>query len=282
MKTKIIQQFIFLFLTASYLHAAKNVDFYATESSSMDSGMIQMTTDHFYSQFQTIDGYLVIDHRKDHFSLEKATSNISFYAQIQQSSEGGWLCTLNAIKASENKNFSSTKKYDSYYMILLDAKASLESLLSNFSGNVKPLENTFAETPAEEIPLEDTAKENILDIESLSGTWAGENYIDKILILRSGKGVIVYKNGAIMNVSVTIQDKNVHIVQTGRSNASYFPELPRAVALKNAGSAPPVEWNLTYNSQGFLEGNKKTLVENEDTSEGVSSALVKVSWQRRK
>ncbi|MCR5218102.1 hypothetical protein [Treponema sp.] len=275
MKIRNIQQFIFLFLTACSLHAAQNVDFYATESSSQDTGMIQMTTDHFYSQFQTIDGYVVIDHRKDHYSPDKAGSNIAFYAEIQEAPEGGWICTLNALKGDSKKAVTSTKKYDSYYMILLDAKPSLENLLSNLAGKA------VQETPQVQKETAPVQKAHT-DIENLSGTWAGEDFIDKILILRSGKGVIIYKNGAIMNVSVEIEDKNVHIKQTGRSNASYFPELPRATALKNAASAPPVEWKLTLTPDGKLQGEKNTLVEDEDSPGGVAEGIVKVIWQRRK
>lgn len=275
MKNRYFLQLIILTTTAALSHAATQVDFYATESTSQDTGMIQMTTDHFYSQFQTIDGYIVIDHRKDHFSMEEATSNISFYAEIQESPEGGWICTLNAVKAAENKNVSSTKRYESYYMILLDAKPSLENLLANLSGNTKASDISHEQKNTH-------AEERHTDIEILAGTWAGEEFIDKILILRSGKGVIIYKNGAIMNVSVSIDGSTVHIVQTGRSNASYFPELPRAAALKNAASAPPIEWNLILTADGALEGSKQTLIQNGSSPSEVKKGTVEVIWQRRK
>ena len=160
-------------------------------------------------------------------------------------------------------------------MILLDAKPSLENLLSNLSGNTK----VSVSQPEQKDNHED---ERHTDIEILAGTWAGEEFIDKILILRSGKGVIIYKNGAIMNVSVSIDGSSVHIVQTGRSNASYFPELPRAAALKNAASAPPVEWNLVLTAGGSLEGSKQTLIQNGNSPSEVKKGTVNVVWQRRK
>ena len=160
-------------------------------------------------------------------------------------------------------------------MILLDAKPSLENLLANLSGNTRASDISHEQKNTH-------AEERHTDIEIHAGTWAGEEFIDKILILRSGKGVIIYKNGAIMNVSVSIDGSTVHIVQTGRSNASYFPELPRAAALKNAASAPPIEWNLILTADGALEGSKQTLIQNGSSPSEVKKGTVEVIWQRRK
>ena len=108
-----------------------------------------------------------------------------------------------------------------------------------------------------------------------------QDHIEKILILRGGRGFVIFENGASMNVSVEEAGSSVKITQTSRPNASFFPELPRALALKNAAQSQPVEWNLTLTEDGSLKGSKTTLVESRSSDTGVSRGTVDVEWKRR-
>lgn len=271
---------ILMTLAASF---ADTVEFFATVSSSADDNMIKMTTDLLYTQFQSLDGYSVSDKRTEVFTPPSDSPNISFYADIQEDYDGGWICTLNAYRME--KNVSVTKKYDSYYKILMDSKASIENLLLNLTENS---ELKKQEEPAEK-DSEDEKKEEANPIlrqrnpvmDSLAGTWTGEELIEKILILRGGRGFIVFKNGASMNIliSVSTDGNSVTVKQNGKSNASFFPELPRQEALKNAATASPIEWNLVF-SGNTLEGTKRTLIADKKSSTGVSEGTVNVSWTK--
>lgn len=231
-----------------------------------------MTTDLFYTQFLSLDDYVINDKRDTKYEAAIAnTSNISFYAEIQEDANNNWECTLNAIKLNENKNVSSTKKYSSYYKILLDAKASLENLLLNLSDNNSNIENQFKQT--------DINQDNL---DSLTGNWKGEEQIDKILILRGGRGFIVFKNGASMNVSVKKNNNKIEIKQESKPNASFFPELPRQVALKNASSAPPIIWEFTLTGNNVLKGKKHTLQQDNTDLEKVISIIQPVTWTKIK
>ncbi len=263
---------------AAFAFSAETVDFFATVSSSKDSNMIKMTTDLFFAQFQTVDGYSVNDRRNENYDPGAETRNISFYAEIQEDTDGGWLCTLNAIKADGKQNVSSTKKYDTYYKILLDAKPSLENLLQNLSGNIQLPSQPEPQNQESQEPQTSSANEN--SIEAIAGTWTGEPLIEKILILRGGRGFVIFKNGASMNISITVQGNSIKIKQNGKPNASFFPEIPRQEALKNAANAAPVEWNMKL-SGNTLSGKKTTLVENKNSPGGISQGEVEVSWTKR-
>ena len=115
----------------------------------------------------------------------------------------------------------------------------------------------------------------------LAGTWSGEELIEKILILRGGRGFIVFKNGASMTISVSIEGESVTVKQYGKSNASFFPELPRQEALKIAATASPIEWKLKLDGN-TLAGTKKTLVADKKSSTGVSEGVVNVSWVKQR
>lgn len=271
---------------ALQVFSASEVDFYATESSSSDASMVKMTTDLFFTQLMSLEGYIVNDCRDKHYQEGVTDSrNIIFFAEIQETEENQWLCTLNAINLRENKNVSSTKKYESSYKILLDAKSTLENLLKNLSSGTA---NSITDTLPHEIPQAElipetpaVSPEDDFSLETLAGTWGGENLVEKILILRSGKGFVIFKNGASMNIEVKVSGKNVTVTQTSRSNASFFPELDRQNALKNAANAKPITWELTVSDDFTLSGIKNTLLTDTSSAQGVSYGTVNVEWKKK-
>lgn len=259
---------------------AETIDFYATVSTSTDAGMIKMSTDILYTQLQTMDGYTVIDRRNENYNPANNSQNISFYAEIQEKSSGSWTCTLNAFKSEAA--FSSTKEYDSYYKILMDAKASLENFMLNLSGNIVIPGQESSETVSrenEDGPARPNVRKHNPIMDTIAGTWEGEELTDKILILRGGRGFIIFKNGATMNISVSVEGSDVTIKQKGKPNASFYPSLPRQDALKNAASASPIEWNFKLEGK-TLTGIKKTLVSDKKSSTGVSEGNVNATWTK--
>ena len=117
----------------------------------------------------------------------------------------------------------------------------------------------------------------------LAGTWGGEENINKIVIMRSGRGFVIFKNGASMNILIKIQkaesDTKVIITQESRPNASFFPELPRTVALQAAKEAEPIEWTLSLLNDNTLSGTKKTLTLASDNQTSMSK--LNVTWHRK-
>ena len=274
----------------SALHAEDLlVDYYGVVSASSDTNMLKMAQDVFYTQLKSIDGIIVDDKRPD---ISKASSEIPvfiktnakiyFYAEISDDkTETGqplWNCRFNAVTSSDGITHTATENYESYYKILVGAKNAIEKVLSDLRA------------PAPEFAAAD--KENIatdfktgVDIESLAGTWNGEPYADKIIILRGGRGFVIFKNGATMNIKISVKkakidgkDTNLEIAQVGKSNASFFPELSREQALACAAKASPITWNFTLTSADTLEGIKNTVI---PTNDGTEQGTVNSSWTRR-
>ncbi len=266
--------FCILLILFAKLYAASTVDFFATKSSSKDINMITMTTDLFFTQFTSMAGYTVFDRRDTVYEKGiDSSSNIIFYSEIEESGDGNWVCTLNAINSANDKNLNITKTYASYYKILLDAKTSLENLLASLEG--KGTVESVQTAPKTGLS---PSKANI---EELAGTWTGESLIDKIVILRGGKGFVIFKNGATMNIAVSTEGSNVVIKQTGKPNASFFPELPRDLALKNVMNAQPVLWTLSLLDSQTLSGSKTTLIEDASSANGVSEGNLQVEWKKK-
>ncbi|MBR6078686.1 MAG: hypothetical protein IKQ66_04755 [Treponema sp.] len=257
------------FLGIQSAAAQKTVDFFSTVSSSEDTDMIDMTTNLFFTQMQGLDGYIVTDKRDREFTgTGDFTADLAFFAEIQEI-EGGWMCTLNTVDRQSARAVQETKTYASYYKILLDAKSSLENVLNNIDSQSSEKQGGDSGSTSMQ-----------LNLDTLAGTWTGDSLIDKIVILRGGKGFVIFKNGASMNITVAINGNAVTVIQKGRSNASFYPELTREVALQNAATASPIRWDLKVIDSQKMTGTKTTLAEDKKSSTGASAKTSEVEWTK--
>ena len=143
----------------------------------------------------------------------------------------------------------------------MDAKNEVTKFIDKLNSSVN--QSSFTEITSNN---NSSLSENSVSIESLSGTWTGEEFIDKIVILRGGRGFVIYQNGASMNISLKIENGNLIATQISKSNASYFPEISREKALELAPTAEPIEWKLNIKNSSELEGTKYTLTEKNQNS----------------
>ena len=239
----------------------RQVYFFGAVSSSSDSSMIKLTEDLFFTQLMSLDDFSVTDKRSQTWNesvLEelKDSGDIILHAEIQETENGGWLCKLEAFDTRGNHNSVISKVYEGYYKILMDAKTTLKAVLAKAVSG--------------------------LTLDSVSGTWKGDSLIDKIVILRGGRGFVIYQNGASMNIEVSISGNTLTAKQAGKPNASFFPDLPRQVALVAAQSADPIEWKMHLENNETLTGTKLTLVVSDDSaSSTVEKALIPVTWSRQ-
>jgi hypothetical protein len=272
---------VLIAVTAQAQTGKQSLAFYAAAADAADINVVTMAQDLFYNQLLALDTYIVLDHRDIVYSdtMLAAPDNqnvILFYAEITQSG-GGWDCTLHAKLPGSEREAAAAKHYDSYYRILTDAKTSLTAVLQSLEmagpGNGAGVSGVSgAAGPSWAVPT----------LETLAGNWQGEPYVDKIVILRGGRGFVIYKNGASMNISVKIQGDTVSVIQESKQNASFFPDLAREAALVVAQTAPPMEWAFRLDSQGRLAGTKKTVqpLSQVGGNPYYRSVEIPVTWER--
>lgn len=284
---------VIILLSPLAAETIRNVDFFGVVSADADSNMVKMTEDLYYAQLGEITSLTVVDKRASGFAqkylaegkpdFSAATSPLVFYALIEKSSQdaGKWICILNIADSATGDIHSYSKEYDSYYKILMESKASLQTVFQQLltpQQTALPPEST-GNTPA--LPSADAGTSAPqVSTDALAGTWGGEDYIDKIVILRGGRGFIIFKNGATMNIAVAVNqaEKKVVVTQSGKANASFFPDLPRKTALEAATTALPIQWNLSLENSNTLSGTKSTLVPSGD---GAETGTVSVTWTRK-
>lgn len=252
------------------------IGFFMAVSDSSDTATINLTQDLYFQKLSLLPNVVVSDLRETNFSSANLSdySNLDFifYPEIQENGTG-WKCIFHATKVSSNQNYFSEKTYDSYYMILMDAKNEVTKFIEtlNSSENQSLSVENLTDNSSSSLG-------NSISIESLSGTWVGEDFIDKIVILRGGRGFVIYQNGASMNISIKIEDGKLIATQTSKSNASYFPEISREKALELAPTAEPIKWKLNIKNSTELEGTKYTLTEKSQNSPEFSNIPVK--WKK--
>lgn len=279
-----------MFLLPKAYTAPLYIDYYGVVSQSSETNILKMAQDIFYTQLNSIENVSVDDKRKDagttlqatpDFSTT-ATPHIAFYAEIAEEiidTAKEWQCTFIAFQAESQQTYTKTEKYSSYYKILANAKPAIEAVLEKLSAT-NASETQFA------IPA--PAATSGIKTEALAGTWTGESDIDKIILLRGGKGFVIFKNGASMNIKVTITNSDsagnitdLKIVQDAKPNASFFPALPRNVALENAASAAPITWTFHVTDSKTLSGTKTTLVASSESPTGAISGTQEVTWEKK-
>ncbi len=294
----------YLFLFSIFLASTESYDlyFYGVVTNINDDSMIKITQDLFSAQIRNINSINLIDKRdsgfqdfydtlpadspeEEYFSLlpsdgTESENSLAFFTEIYRpDTDDSWECSFFLKNISTGQITRLKKKYDSYYKILTDAKFSLQELITNSTG----IEISDSNLPAmKQKPVRQEISS--LSLDSIVGTWYGEKEVSKIIIMRSGRGFVIFSNGASMNISVVLEqegsEKKLHIVQEGNFNASFFPGLERKEVLNYADKAPPIEWNMVLSEDGTLKGKKTTLVS--ETGSAIVVSDIDVVWSKTK
>ena len=285
---------VFLTVVQSFFATPLQIDYYGVISSSADSNMLKMAQDFFFTQLNAIDGVSVQDKRQNPGTVlssvpdtsSTSAPKIAFYAEIKEDKKDEsavfWNCSFFAGLPDSlgGTTYQKSKNYDSYYKMLTNSKDTIHELLDTIK--IKNSENESLSASSKNSVF----AQKSFNIEKLSGIWSGEPFTDKIVILRGGRGFIIFKNGATMNISVFAEENSEHgnlikIRQIGKPNASFYPELPREIALSVAPNASPIEWNFTMNDENALSGTKTTLLRDDSKAEKVKTGNQNVTWYKK-
>lgn len=288
-KLKYLSLIVFLVLLSTPLlgQEAYSLDYYGVISSEIDSNIYKMTSDLYYTQLCEIDDLFVSDMRTNQNLTtepsrdELSKENLSFYAIIEKSKTSTtWIATLNIIDNKKNLVKTESKEYDSYYKILMEPKSVLQNSLRKLitlNTNYSSVQEISKSNPSPQVEATDSPAFNSL--ETLAGTWIGENGISKIVIMRGGRGFVIFENGASMNITLNIDSSNQLIIsQNGKSNASFYPDIPRPIALTAALDCEPIKWTFNIVDENKLEGTKSTLILKD---EAAVKGEISVSWTKR-
>ena len=282
-KSIIISMLLFVF-SAVISAQSYSIDYYGIVSTEIDANMSKMTSDLYYTQLSEINNFSVSDKRTAPSLSERPDASefsegrLAFFTLITKDAKSDkWITTYYVVDKARNEEHSKKKTYDSFYKVLMEPKDVLKDTIKQL------IENDTSASAITVSAQENTASSGakLASTEELSGTWGGEENINKIVIMRGGRGFVIFNNGASMNITVELSggegNHKVVIKQKGNSNASFYPELKRTAALAAAVSAKPITWTLILTDENTLKGSKETLLPDGDN---YKEGTVSVVWTR--
>lgn len=299
---------VFLIMMAAGICFAQekyNVYFYGVITPSSQENQKNITLDLFAAQIRVFSEIEFVDRRNSGFDanysklsdkdadslnentvfnlipsspdLKDGNKAIIIVSKIDKTDDETWLCNIYAKNLYTSKIDVASKSYESYYKILTESRTLFTNILSASTNQAVASSNSSKKIITE--PVNETS----MTIEGISGTWTGEDGITKIIIMRSGRGFVIFNNGASMNISISVEQsagntKILNIVQATPFNASYYPEIPRQQVLDVASSAKPIRWSFSLTGTGSLTGIKETLAL--DSSGKIGESQQTVKWEK--
>lgn len=208
--------------------------------------------------------------------IKSKENPVLIYSIIEKNDDEIWKGSFYAKNFKTGQVESVTKQSDSFYKILRESRDSISQIASKITG---------LEISSEQIsrPVREGINSVPMTIEGVSGTWTGEEGITKIVLMRSGRGFVIFKNGATMNIELSVTEsennnKILNIKQAANFNASFYPLIPRQKVLEYTGKVNPIEWNFILTGSGKLIGRKKSLGELDNGS--IEEINSKVEWTK--
>jgi hypothetical protein len=181
-----------------------------------------------------------------------------------------------------------SRVYDSMNRILLESRMLVRDLFDQSVAlpDPEPEPSASARVTEDVVTQGESgglALEAVTNLDSLAGSWKGEKGVEKILILRGGRGVAIFESGVSVSLELSILNEDLFIRQKGPVTARQFADLPDFVARQAAAIAPPLEWRLKItHDQKTLSGIKKTVSFQHDGKQVLSmdGVDIAVRWDR--
>ncbi len=270
------------------LHAQKipSVAVFSLNSKNTPETAVKTANDVVFSFINEQRSYRIVDMRRDPLPTDLSVPDgidYVFFGTIEGQPDG-----IRLELVLKGGPWAITRKisrvYESTNRILLESRMLVRDLFDQSVALPDPalpeISSSSVESRSTEVPSQLITVENV---DSLAGSWHGETGIEKVLILRGGRGVAVFSSGVSISLEVLLSGEDLLVRQKGASTPRQFTDLPDAVAQQAANIAPPIEWRFRITpDQKTLSGIKKAVIFKNDGKNilTMENAETRVSWNR--
>ncbi len=171
------------------------------------------------------------------------------------------------------------KVYRNSNLILLDSRV-LVAQLFDMSFALQSVDSKLPEG------IDNKLDEDFLpvkDLSVLSGSWKGDEGIERVEIMRKGRAIAVLSSGALLSLQMTLNDGFLCIKQVSAPLARQFFNLPDKIAKKAAklGKTPTWKFKVSPDNKTLL-GIKTDIKIQYNESDIISSKQVQVAvtWSK--
>jgi hypothetical protein len=270
------------------LHAQKipSVAVFSLNSKNTPETAVKTANDVVFSFINEQRSYRIVDMRRDPLPTDLSVPDgidYVFFGTIEGQPDG-----IRLELVLKGGPWAITRKisrvYESTNRILLESRMLVRDLFDQSVALPDPalpdIGDSSVESRSTEVPSQLITVEKV---DSLAGSWHGETGIEKVLILRGGRGVAVFSSGVSISLEVLLSGEDLLVRQKGASTPRQFTDLPDAVAQQAANIAPPIEWRFRITpDQKTLSGIKKAVIFKNDGKNilTMENAETRVSWNR--
>lgn len=280
---------LIIFSAGAFAQKLPSVAVYSLSSNDVADHVSKTVDDLVYSFVRELRSYRIIDLRNEGipegYTVPDGTDYI-FYGTMTSQRDGIKLeLVLKGGPSGITRLLS--RVYENTNRILLESRLLVRDLFDQSVELPDPRDNSIQNAKISPAPAVSEDKNEVFipvtNVDSLAGSWQGEDGIDKIMILRGGRGVAVLSSGVSISLEIIVSGEDLVIKQKGVSNPRQFTDLPDPVAKQAASVAPPLEWRFLVSlDQKKLSGTKKSVTIRNDGKNILSmeNEQTLVSWIR--
>lgn len=232
--------------------APPRVAVYQLQASAMNEQTVKTVDNLVFSFIKELKSYTILDLRTQPVPVEfpeELGIDFIFFGALQELPEGIKLELILKGKEEQVTRIIS-KVYENINRILLDSRL---LVLNLFDFSVR-LENLANISPQEQKAAE---FEYIETVDSLAGSWKGEPGLDRIMILRGGRGMAVFSSGVSVSLELKIENGYLLVTQKGNLQPRQFLHLPDDIARQAIQKINPPQWRFLVSAdKKILSGTK--------------------------
>lgn len=264
---------------------------YSLSSTDNTNTISHTVNDLVFSFIRELRTYRIVDMRSespsDNLGIPEGVDFI-FYGNLQDQPEGIKL-ELVLKGGPEMVTRKISRVYENSNRILLESRMLVRELFDQSVILPDPVNSAVSSAPVPsstdqiKSALPKTDYIPVKNIDALAGSWHGEQGIEKILILRGGRGVVILSSGVSFSLEIRISGDDLIIIQKGPISPLQFIDLSDQVAKQAVAIAPPLEWHFMASPDyKKLSGTKKSVSFKNDGKNIISMDPVEttVFWSR--
>ena len=260
----------------SMLYASPTVGVFKLESKNITEQTTATISNAIFSFVKELKKYDIVDMRSTPVTETDAQQRFDYvFAGKITGLENGIQLELMLKNSSDKITRRISKIYQSVNLILLDSRV----LVSDIFDKSVNLSVTY--NPEDSDSKENSEVEEVKNIDILSGSWQGEEGLERVELMRGGRGIALLSSGITILLQVRIHEGYLTINQSGKPMPRQFINLPDEIAKKAAEMGKTPSWKFLVSADNKILVGEKTDIEiiyHGNTLVSVNEVIKKVRW----
>ena len=260
----------------SVLYASPTVGVFKLESKNITEQTTATISNAIFSFVKELKKYDIVDMRSTPVTETDAQQRFDYvFAGKITGLENGIQLELMLKNSSDKITRRISKIYQSVNLILLDSRV----LVSDIFDKSVNLSVTY--NPEDSDSKENSEVEEVKNIDILSGSWQGEEGLERVELMRGGRGIALLSSGITILLQIRIHEGYLTINQSGKPMPRQFINLPDEIAKKAAEMGKTPSWKFLVSADNKILVGEKTDIEivyHGNTLVSVNEVIKKVRW----